>query len=186
MKNDSPNGLNSFTKKLVTESWLEKFASTGSGWLIIISGSMAPLIQIKDQILIKKTIPSYIRIGDIITFWQGNILVTHRVIRKFTKGGNIAFIEKGDANTNYSQIDAQSIIGKVKKIKKGEREIDVDTLNWKTLNRITGLGLLSAFALRAIGRRIPAVPGWSKRFVRRAFAVLSWFKNKTLRIMLHQ
>ena len=85
MENDSGQELINFKKKLVTESWLEKFANTGSGWLIIISGSMAPLIQIKDQILIKKTTPSHLHIGDIITFWQGNILVTHRVIRKFTK-----------------------------------------------------------------------------------------------------
>ena len=180
------NADNNQPKKFVTSLWLEKFANTGSGWLIIISGSMAPLIQIKDQILIEKTIPSHIRIGDIITFWQGNILVTHRVIRKFTKGRNIYFIEKGDANTNYSQVDAQSIIGKVKKIEKNKRKIDLDSLPWKTFNRITGIGLLSAFALRAIGRRMPAVPQWSKSLVRRAFAFLAWFKNKTLRIMLHQ
>ena len=60
MENDSRQGLNNFKKKLVTEAWLEKFANTGSGWLIIISGSMSPLIQIKDQILIKKTTPSHI------------------------------------------------------------------------------------------------------------------------------
>jgi signal peptidase I len=180
------NADNNKPKKFITSLWLEKYANTGSGWLIIISGSMAPLIQIRDQIFIKKTIPSHIHIGDIITFWQGNILVTHRVIRKFTKSGNIHFIEKGDANTNYSKVDAQSIIGKVRKIKKNEREIDVDTLPWKTFNRITGLGLLSAFALRAVGRRIPAVPGWSKSLVRRAFAFLAWFKNKALRIMLQQ
>ena len=173
-------------KKFVTTAWLDKFAKTGSGWLIIISGSMAPLIQIKDQIFIKKTTPSHMHIGDIITFWQENILVTHRVIRKFTKGGNIYFVEKGDANTNYSWVDAQSMIGKVIKIKKGELEVDIDALPWKTFNRITGIGLLCAFALRAIGRRIPAVPEWSKSLVRRAFAFLAWFKNKTLRIMLHQ
>ena len=173
-------------KKFVTSLWLDKFTNTGSGWLIIISGSMAPLIQIKDQIFIKRTAPSRLHIGDIITFWQGNILVTHRVIRKFTKGGNIYFVEKGDANTNYSQVDSQSIIGKVIKIKKNKREIDLNSLPWKTFNRITGIGLLSAFALRAIGRRIPAVPEWSKSLVRRAFAFLAWIKNKTLRVLLHQ
>jgi hypothetical protein len=186
MENNSKQGLNNLTKKLVTESWLEKFVNTGSGWLIIISGSMDPLIQVKDQILIKKTIPSHIHIGDIITFWQQNNLVTHRVIRKFTKGGNTYFVEKGDANANYSCIDAQATIGIVTKVKKGEREIDVDALLWKTFNRTIGIGLLSAFALRAIGRRIPAVPEWSKNLVRRAFAIFVWFKDKTLKIMLHQ
>ena len=186
MNHNVANAHNNQPKKFVTSLWLEKFAKTGNGWLIIISGSMAPLIQIKDQILIKRTTASQVYIGDIITFWQENILVTHRVIRKFTKGGNIYFVEKGDANTNYSWVDAQSMIGKVIKIKKGELEVDIDALPWKTFNRITGIGLLCAFALRAIGRRIPAIPQWLKNFVRRAFAFLVWFKNKTLRIMLHQ
>ncbi len=186
MENDSGQELINFKKKLVTESWLEKFANTGSGWLIIISGSMSPLIQIKDQILIKKTAPSHLHIGDIITFWQGNILVTHRVIRQYTKWGNIYFVEKGDANANYSWVDAQSIIGKVRKIKKGEKEIDVETLLWKTFNRTIGIGLLCAFALRAVGRKIPNVPEWLKKLVGRAFAIFAWFKNKTLRLLLHQ
>jgi hypothetical protein len=186
MEKDSGQELINFKKKLVTESWLEKFANTGSGWLIIISGSMAPLIQIKDQILIKRTAPSHLHIGDIITFWQGNILVTHRVIRRYTKCGNIYFVEKGDANANYSWVDAQSIIGKVRKIKKGEKEIDIDTLLWKTFNRTIGIGLLCALALRAIGRRMPGVPEWSKNLVRRAFAFFAWLKNKTLRALLHQ
>ena len=186
MENETRQGQNNFRKKLVTDSWLEKFVNSGSGWLIIISGSMAPLIQIKDQILIKKTPPSQIHPGDIITFWRGNMLVTHRVIRKFNKSGNTYFVEKGDANANYSCVDAQTTIGKVIKVKKGEREIDIDALAWKTFNRTIGIGLLSAFALRAIGRRIPAVPEWSKNLVRRAFAIFVWFKDKTLKIMLHQ
>lgn len=186
MENDSKQGINNFTKKLVTESWLEKFANTGSGWLIIISGSMSPFIQIKDQILVKKISPTQIHLGDIITFWQGNILVTHRVIRKINKNGNTYFIEKGDVNTNYSRVDAQSIIGKVRKIKKGEKEIDIDTLLWKTFNRTIGIGLLCALALRVVGRRMPGVPEWSKNLVRRAFAIFAWFKNKTLRALLHQ
>jgi signal peptidase I len=186
MENDSKQGINNFKKKLVTEPWLEKYANTGSGWLIIVSGSMAPLIQAGDQILVKKIAPSQIQLGDIITFWQGNILVTHRVIRRQTKSGNICFVEKGDANANYSWIDAQSIIGKVRKIKKGEREIDIDTLLWKTFNRTIGIGLLCALALRAAGRRMPGVPEWSKNLVRRAFAIFAWFKNKTLRALLHQ
>jgi signal peptidase I len=186
MNNSADNDQQRIPPRLVTGDWLRNYEIKRIGWLRLLSGSMSPLINTGDQVLIEKIVPDDICIGDIITFWQGNILVTHRVIRKFTKSGNIYFVEKGDANTNYSWVDAQSMIGKVIKIKKSELEVDIDALPWKIFNRITGIGLLSAYALRAIGRRIPAVPGWSKSLVGRAFAFLAWFKNKTLRVLLHQ
>jgi len=168
-------------KKFVTTAWLDKFAKTGSGWLIIISGSMAPLIQIKDQIFIKRTASSHLHIGDIITFWQGNILVTHRVIRKHTKSGTIYFIEKGDANANYSWVDAKSIIGKVRKIKKGDREINLDTLLWNAINRTIGFSLFSAYVLRVISRKAPFIPEWFKNIVRKIFGITERFKDKMLK-----
>ena len=184
MENDSGQELINFKKKLVTESWLEKFVSTGSGWLIIISGSMAPLIQIKDQILIKKTTPSHIHLGDIITFWQGNILVTHRVIRKFTKNGNTYFIEKGDRNANYSCLDAQSTIGKVTKVKKGGHEIILETLKWNVINRTVGVALFSAYVLRVIGRRVPFIPDWLKNSIRGLFESAERLRDKIVRTIL--
>ena len=172
-------------KKFVTTAWLDKFAKTGSGWLIIISGSMAPLIQIKDQIFIKRTAPSHLHIGDIITFWQENILVTHRVIRRHTKSGNVYFVEKGDANANYSWVEAKSIIGKVRKIKKGDREIILDTMVWNAVNRAIGLSLFGAYVLRAINRKAPFIPEWFKNIVRQLFGISEWVKEKILKAILN-
>ena len=56
-------------KKFVTSLWLEKFANTGSGWLIIISGSMAPLIQIKGPDFNKKNNPFS------FTYWRHHHLL---------------------------------------------------------------------------------------------------------------
>jgi signal peptidase I len=155
------------------------------GWLTILSGSMAPLIQIGDQIFIKKIKdPSHIHLGDIITFWQGNILVTHRVIRKFTKNGNMYLIEKGDANVNYSCVDAQSTIGKVTKVKKGGQEVLLDTVTWSVLNRTIGITLFSAFALRAIGRRVSFVPEWLKNIIRYAFDIAERLRDKIVRTII--
>ncbi len=133
---------------------------------------MAPLIQIKDQIFIKKMSSSQIHSGDIITFWQGSILVTHRVIRKFHRGGNTYFIEKGDVNANYSWISSKALVGKVIRIRKGNREINLDTLAWTIFNRIIGFSLLVAYGLRAIGRKTSLMPDWIKRIVRKFFLIL--------------
>ena len=184
MENETKQGQNNFRKKLVTDSWLEKFVNSGSGWLIIISGSMAPLIQIKDQILIKKTPPSQIHPGDIITFWRGNMLVTHRVIRKFNKSGNTYFVEKGDANANYSRVENKLLIGKVVKIKKGNREFILDTLAWTMLNRTIGVFLLGAYSMRIIGRKTPYIPGWIKSVVRQVFDIVVSLRDKIVRTIL--
>ena len=43
-----------FPKKLVSKTWVEEFEKTGAGWLQILSGSMAPLIQKWDRIYVEK------------------------------------------------------------------------------------------------------------------------------------
>ena len=181
MENDYKQTLNNFTKKLVTEPWLKNFEKSGMGWLKILSGSMAPLIQTGDQILVKKITHSHIHLGDIITFWQGNILVTHRVIRKLTISGEVYFVEKGDGNANYSSIHAQGIIGKVIKIKKSKREIDIDTHIWHVFNKIIGIALFTAYILRVIGRKTPFVPEWFKNIIRQAFGISTRLKDKILK-----
>ncbi len=184
MENDSQQGLNNFTKKLVTESWLKNFEKTGMGWLTILSGSMSPLIQTGDQILVRKIVHSPIHLGDIITFWQGSILITHRVIRKVTLDGEIYFIEKGDGNASYSSIHAQSIIGKVTRINKNGREIMLDTLKWNVINRTVWVALFSAYVLRVFGRRAPFVPEWLKNIIRQVFVIAAWIRDKILRTIL--
>ena len=147
---------------------------------------MSPLIQLKDQILIKRTTPSH------IAYWRHHHLLAGEYsgytpcYKGHTKCGNYILLKKGMPTQIILGLIAQSIIGKVRKIKKGEREIDVNSLRWKTFNRTMGIGLLCAFALRAVGRRIPNVPEWLKKLVGRAFAIFAWFKNKTLRLLLHQ
>lgn len=75
------------------------------------SNSMAPTITTNDLILVK--ISKKIDVDDIITFEDGNVLVTHRVISKTGSG----FITKGDANNERDkQITSSQVVGKVVKI----------------------------------------------------------------------
>ena len=78
--------------------------------LIVKSNSMYPTLQKGDIILIKKY--NNYKNGDIITYdYEGNYLVTHRIIEK----NNNFFITKGDNNNskddNFIQLD--NIKGKV-------------------------------------------------------------------------
>ncbi len=64
----------------------------------VLTGSMMPLIKPGDLILVKDAEPSDIKIGDVITYWMNDILVTHRVIEVINSGGEPVFRTKGDAN----------------------------------------------------------------------------------------
>ena len=100
----------------------------------ISSGSMKETIQIDDIIIIKlieKDIAKYkeffntnnsiiikeenrLNKGDIITFFQDDQIITHRIIEILDDGN---FITKGDANNSKdSKVYKQNVIGKVVKI----------------------------------------------------------------------
>lgn len=75
------------------------------------SNSMSPTITTNDLIIVKIT--KNVDVDDVITFDDGNILVTHRVVSKTGHG----FITKGDANNETDkQIATDQVVGKVVKI----------------------------------------------------------------------
>lgn len=78
----------------------------------ISSGSMKETIQIDDIIIIKEE--NRLNKGDIITFFQDDQIITHRIIEILDDGN---FITKGDANNSKdSKVYKQNVIGKVVKI----------------------------------------------------------------------
>jgi signal peptidase I len=178
------HAIKSFPRKLVTDRWLEEFEKTGKGWLRILSGSMSPLIQSGDQIFIEKVTPSKIYIGDIITFWKGNVLVTHRVIRKVRKEGDIYFIERGDRYLRHSLVASRSLMGKVRQIKKGAKNYNIDSLIWQLFNRIVGITFFCAFATRMISRKIPFFPKFLKYFVKNIYKIFGLASDKMLGVVM--
>ena len=72
------------------------------------SGSMEPCLKTNDLVIIKK-FDDY-NIGDIVTYTDKGIYVTHRIISK----KNNTFVTKGDANSAEDEpIYKNSIVGKV-------------------------------------------------------------------------
>lgn len=71
--------------------------------LVVLSGSMsgdAPdHIEAGDLIFVTEAVASELEVGDVITFMQGKIVVTHRIIEISTdENGKLQFQTKGDAN----------------------------------------------------------------------------------------
>ena len=66
----------------------------------VLSGSMEPMMPTGSLIVVKKVPASTVRVGDVITFQQpgGTDLLTHRVVKIESRGGQPVYTTKGDAN----------------------------------------------------------------------------------------
>ena len=91
------------------------------GAYVIGSGSMEPIIKIKDAIITRRVDSiDDIEVGDVVTYramdesYYG-ILITHRVVDIQTTDGKTIFITKGDHNetVDRSPIEFGQIMGKV-------------------------------------------------------------------------
>lgn len=98
--------IQSFIKKDETPSFL------GYKSFVIISGSMEPNLNIGDIIIIKKDEQKEIEKGKIISFRQGQSIITHRVEEVVEENGEVLYRTKGDNNNvadknliEYGQIE---------------------------------------------------------------------------------
>ena len=90
------------------------------GAYVIVSGSMEPLIKVRDAVIIKRADIDSIETGDVVTYKSLDpafygILVTHRVVNIEEKNGKKVFITKGDHNETIDRVPVnfEQIQGKV-------------------------------------------------------------------------
>lgn len=90
------------------------------GIYVILTGSMRPLIEPGDAVVIHYEKPENLKKGDIITFMstsssQMGLTVTHRIIDVIKAEGKILFKTKGDANNTIDDavVEAANVKGKV-------------------------------------------------------------------------
>lgn len=89
------------------------------GAYVIISGSMEPNIHVYDVIVSKRTDPSELKVGDVITFYSNDsrfygTTITHRII-EVIDGEEGIFRTRGDANNveDDALTIKENIVGKV-------------------------------------------------------------------------
>lgn len=84
---------------------------------IIYSGSMKPNIDVGDIVIVSKTPPEEIKVGDIIQYRTQNITIpiVHRVYEIYNENNTIFFITKGDSNNapDSEPVLSQNVMGKV-------------------------------------------------------------------------
>lgn len=70
----------------------------------VVSGSMSPALPVGAAVYVKEKLPREIQKGEIITFFEGETVITHRVME--IEESTHLFITKGDAN---EKSDAQPV-----------------------------------------------------------------------------
>lgn len=82
--------------------------------MTVLSGSMSPVIQAGDLIIVKTIKPEEVKVGDVITYnVDKKILVTHRVVEILNDNKEIRFRTKGDANRVVDEklVSGRQIVG---------------------------------------------------------------------------
>ena len=109
--------------------------------MVVLSGSMSGTaedhIEVGDLIFTVKPDTDKLKAGDIISFMDGNIAVTHRIIEVQTDAdGKRSFVTKGDANnTEDPAVSEDAVFGLYK-------------------GRIPGLGDFAMFLQRPLGMAV--------------------------------
>ena len=70
------------------------------GWkpFIVLSGSMETEIYSGDLVVVKEVDPGILKVGDVIAFKSGDIVITHRIAEVENDNGTIKYVTKGDNN----------------------------------------------------------------------------------------
>ncbi len=115
--------------------------------LVVASGSMSPVLEIGDVVIVD-TINHNVKVGDIIVFVVEKNIVIHRVINKYALNTENIYLTKGDANREPDPwvVYDKQIIGKyVAKIP----YIGYPTLLYSQLinDKVLGIGVIIVFIL---------------------------------------
>lgn len=80
---------------------------------LIMSGSMEPVIHVKDAIVTKEIDEP--QVGDVIAFENGDMITVHRIIKVYTEGDNRLYQTKGDNNNSEDPglVQKSQVKGKV-------------------------------------------------------------------------
>ena len=137
--------------------FLELLAKTGLARLRVVGNSMSPSLRTGDTILVRDLGRAPVKVGQLVTFLQGEILCTHRIVKLC----GTKLITCGDANLRADlPIERRQCVASVIAVERGNRILPVAAVAptsslWKRFSRI-GRSFYFKLALIAHDRRLGA------------------------------
>jgi signal peptidase I len=106
---------------------------------VVSTVSMLPLIKPEDEIVVRKVSKETLKRGDIIVFEKYRELYTHRLLYRRMSDSKIELITKGDNSLIIDEPTSEKgLLGKVIRIKRGNKSINLESKFWKIVNNLTG------------------------------------------------
>ncbi|MBN1671888.1 MAG: signal peptidase I [Kiritimatiellae bacterium] len=180
--NGPPQSRSAAAATLLTQA-----LSAGGEITLQLSGlSMEPAIRNSDSIVVHGVAPGRVRVGDVVLFRAGSDLVAHRVIRRRTTHGRLAFQTKGDMRLlpDAPESAAGDLLGRVTAVRKDGQEVSLTGPAARAAGRAAALyGRASAAAWCALCRVVPRLANpdpaaGARHRTRRLFAIplapLAW------------
>lgn len=131
--------------KAIIALWQDLYNKKQQSWLSVLSGSMQPLLQIGDKVLVQSVRPDNIKLGDIIVFKTPDKLIVHRVIRRYNSS---SFLQKGDNTVTAEIVSSKDVIGRVTAIRKDDKIIYLNRGIWKFVNNVLTLFSCTVYYLK--------------------------------------
>jgi signal peptidase I len=162
----------SISQDALGDMWLELLLKKGRLWGRVYSGSMRPLIQPQDRILVERAAPGRLRVGDVALFRTNDGLCVHRILACWRAGGRLVFLQKGDYNPEAGRILGDQVLGRVLCVERAGQMIDLVSGRGRVAQVVVaGVGL-AAWGTRLAGGLIAGRllsihgSGWTQRFDR--------------------
>lgn len=95
---------------------------------IIISGSMEPNLRVGDMVIVKEVDESDLNVGDIISYRNGQNIITHRIVGITSANGMKQYVTKGD----YNNVEDNVVV-------------TMDSIEGKVIKKLTYLGKIILF-----------------------------------------
>ncbi len=142
--------------------------------LRVRGSSMLPWVRPDDVAVIRHAGIDEMRCGDVVLFKRESRLFVHRLVERHDALGEAQFMAKGDAHPEPDgMVDGEQVLGRVVRIYRGNREIDLDSPRQLALARmILGLSRQSAYWYPAARAAVMFVQS-----VRRIFSSLRAAEN---------
>src|SRR5699024_199222 len=81
----------------------------GYNIMTVLTGSMEPMLEPGDLIIVKSIDPTEVKVDDVITYKNSqNTMITHRIVDLNLQDGEVFFETKGDANNVKDEGNVQS------------------------------------------------------------------------------
>lgn len=117
----------------------ELYQKQGQGWFRVKTGSMRPIIEPGEKVLVRKITAAAAKRGDIVLYRSGADYITHRLVGFKTQEGRALFLVKGDACPVPEDLAPEAVRGKVIVIEKnGGRKLRLDSLRGRIVNGYLG------------------------------------------------